>query len=64
MMKEPLDKGSTFLLDTFQSEAISGLCHAKTGLKIFNVVIAKEDMAGTSQAKPSLGMKPTTEYNL
>ncbi len=31
--------------------------HTKTGLKMF-VVIPKEDLAGTSPARPSFGMTP------
>ncbi len=35
--------------------------HEKTVLKVFVVVIPKE---GWRRAHPSLGMRPTTEYNL
>ncbi len=32
------------------------LCHTKTGLKIFDAVIPKEDLAGTSPSDPSFDM--------
>ena len=38
--------------------------HKKTGFKVFVVVIPKEGLAGWGPANPSLGMTPTTEYNL
>ena len=37
-------------------------CLAKTGLKIFVIVIAKEGLAGTSQAKSPFGLTPNTEW--
>ncbi len=39
------------------------LCHEKTNLKIFVVVIPKEGLVGGA-ANPSFDMTPTTEYNL
>ncbi len=41
-----------------------GARHEKTDLKVFVVVIPKEELAGWGPANPSLGMTPTTEYNL
>ena len=38
--------------------------HEKTDLKVFVVVIPKDGLAGWGPANPSLGMTPTTEYNL
>ena len=35
------------------------ICHTKTGLKIFIVVIPKEGLSGPGLAKPSFGMTPT-----
>ncbi len=44
----------------------SELCHAKTGLKIFVVVIPKEGLAGGPRGLNNLsfGMTPTREYDL
>ena len=41
-------------------------CHAKAGLKIFDIVTPKEGLTGTDPAKPSFGMTSTTciKYNL
>ena len=38
--------------------------HKKTDLKVFIVVIPKEGLAGWGPINPSLGMTPTTGYNL
>ena len=37
---------------------VDGRCHAKTGLKIFVLVIPKEGLAGTNLAQSSFGMIP------
>ena len=42
-----------------QLTRILGQYPAKTGFRIFVVVMPKEDLAGTSLAKPSFGMAPT-----
>ena len=44
--------------------AVQELCQAKTGLKIFGIVIPKEGLAGTLPAKPSFGVSSTIKYNL
>ncbi len=38
------------------------VCHKKTDLKVFVVVIPKEGLAGWGPANPSLGMTPTIKY--
>ena len=38
--------------------------HEKTDFKVFVVVILKEGLAGWGPANLSLGMTPTTEYNI
>ncbi len=38
------------------------VCHEKTDLKVFVVVIPKEGLAGWGPANPSLGMKLTIKY--
>ena len=52
----------THLLRTFSLPYDA--CHEKTDLKVFIVVMLKEGLAGWGPANPSLGMTPTTEYNL
>ncbi len=42
-------------------DAENELCHAKTCLKNFALVITKEGLAGTSRAKPTFGMTSTIE---
>ncbi len=42
----------------------SDACHEKTDFKVFVIVMPKEGLAGWGPANPSLGMTPTTEYNL
>ncbi len=37
--------------------------HAKTGIKMFAIVIPKEGLDGISPAKPSLSMTPTIELH-
>ena len=44
--------------------SIYELCHGQKSLKIFVVVIPKEGLAGWGAANHSLGVTPTTEYNL
>ena len=39
-------------------------CHEKSDLKVFVVVIPKEGLAGGGSTNPSVGMTPTSEYNL
>ncbi len=39
-------------------------CHAESGLKIFVVVVPKEDLANSSPAKPSFGMTSTIKCDL
>ncbi len=38
------------------------MCHEKTNLKVFVVVIPMEGLAGWSPANPSLGMTQTVKY--
>ena len=38
--------------------------HQKTDPKVFVIVIHKEGLAGWGPANPSLGVTPTTAYNL
>ncbi len=50
------------LLARCQARLLCDVCHEKTDLKVFVVVIPKEGLA--QPANPSLLMTPTTEYNL
>ena len=44
--------------------AIYDTRHEKTVLKVFVVVIPKEELVGWGPTNPSLGITPTTEYYL
>ena len=46
------------------AETLCDVRHEEIDLKVFVVVIPKEGLAGWGPANPSLGMTPTTEYNL
>ncbi len=48
-------------LESEKVRILCELCHAKTGLKIFVVVIAKEGVARTSPVKPYFAMTPSLE---